>query len=75
MRATQAIERRFADLHESAAQHPNDPEIRYRTGELARLLGKDKLAKIWFRAALAIDPKFTKARLAIDELDASPRKS
>ena len=75
MRETQAIERRFADLHESAAQHPNDPEIRFRTGELARLLGKHKLAKIWFRAALAIDPKFTKARLAIDELDALPRKS
>lgn len=75
MRETQAIERQFTDLHESAAQRPNDPEIRFRTGELARQLGKLKLAKIWFRAALAVDPKFTKARLAIDELDALPRKS
>ena len=75
MRETQAIERQFTDLHESAADHPNDPEIRFRTGELARQLGKLKLAKIWFRAALAVDPKYTKARLAIDELDALPSKS
>ena len=75
MRETQAIERQFTDLHESAAEHPNDPEIRFRTGELARQLGKLKLAKIWFRAALAVDPKYTKARLAIDELDALPSKS
>lgn len=70
MREFQAIEREFTDLHESAAQQPNDPEIRYRTGELARQLGKLKLARVWFRAALAIDPRHVKARIALEELNA-----
>ena len=61
----QALEREFKELHDTAANRPDDAEVRYRTGELARQLGKPKLARVWFRAALAIDPKHVKARAAI----------
>jgi tetratricopeptide (TPR) repeat protein len=69
MREIQAMEREFTDLHDTAAANPNDADVRYRTGELARRLGKPQLARIWFRAALAIDPNHVKSRLAIRELE------
>jgi len=65
MQEIQALEREFSDLHDTAAKQPNDPKIRFRTGELALRLGKPKLAQIWFRAALAIDPNHAQARAAI----------
>ena len=66
----QSLEREFKDLHDTAANRPNDAEVRHRTGELARQLGKPQLARVWFRAALAIDPKHAKARAAFSQLDA-----
>lgn len=63
----QALEREFTDLHEEAAQKPNDAEIRFRTGELAMKLGKPKLAGVWFRAALAINPNHARARAALNQ--------
>lgn len=61
----QAMEREFTDLHEEAAKKPDDADIRFRTGELARQLGKSKLAEVWFRAALAINPHHARARAAL----------
>jgi tetratricopeptide (TPR) repeat protein len=69
---TQQIEREFTDQHESASQDPNDPEIRYRLGVLARKLGKPELARLWFRAALALEPNHPAARAALAAVDASP---
>ncbi len=66
----QALEREFKELHDTAANLPDDAEVRHRTGELALQLGKPKLARVWFRAALAIDPKHVKARAAFSQLDA-----
>ena len=68
----QALEREFKDLHDTAANRPDDAEVRYRTGELALQLGKPQLARVWFRAALAIDPKHVKARAAISQFEALP---
>lgn len=67
----QAMEREFTDLHEEAAKKPDDADIRVRTGELARKLGKSKLAEVWFRAALAINPHHARARAALSQQPSS----
>ena len=61
----QALEREFSDLHIKAGTEPTNAEIRFRTGELAILLGKPELATVWFRAALALNPNDTRARSAL----------
>jgi thioredoxin-like negative regulator of GroEL len=63
----QAWEREFSDLHDQVASHPDDAEIRYRTGELANRLGKSQLAVLWFRAALSIDPSHSLSREALQQ--------
>jgi tetratricopeptide (TPR) repeat protein len=67
MRETKAVEREFTDLHEAAAANPADADLRYRIGSLARQLDKWELARLWFRAALAIDPTHAGARAALAE--------
>lgn len=71
MQEIQALEREFSSLHAAAAKEPNDAALRFRAGELARQLGKVKLARLWYRAALAIDPADIKSRTALNELDRS----
>lgn len=63
----QQQQREFSDLHDQAASQPDNAEIRYRTGELADLLGKPDLATIWYRAALAIDPNHIRSRAALEK--------
>ena len=41
-------------------------------GVLAGKLGKPELARIWFRAALAIQPNHVSANAALNEAEASP---
>ena len=67
----QALEREFSDLHNTAAKQPEDAEIRFRLGELARQLGKPDLARMWFRAVLGINPMHARTRAALLEMDAS----
>ena len=62
----QQQEREFSDLHDQAASQPENAEIRFRTGELAELLGKPDLATVWFRAALAIDPNHSRSRAGLE---------
>jgi tetratricopeptide (TPR) repeat protein len=69
MRETQAVEREFTDLHEEAARKPDDADVRCRIGALARQLDKPDLARLWFRAALAIQPDHAGARAALAEDD------
>jgi tetratricopeptide (TPR) repeat protein len=65
----QVIEREFTDLHDAAAKQPSDAHIRQRIGALARRLGKPELAKIWFRAALAIQPNLESATTGLREIE------
>jgi tetratricopeptide (TPR) repeat protein len=65
MQQVQALEREFADLHETASANPNDADVRYRIGVLAAKLHKPDLARLWFRAALALDPQHAPARTAL----------
>jgi tetratricopeptide (TPR) repeat protein len=73
MRETQAVEREFTDLHEEAAKKPDDADLRYKIGLLARQLDKADLARLWFRAALAIEPGHAGARAALADDNAEPR--
>lgn len=64
-----ALEREFTDLHETMSKQPTNADARFRTGELASQLGKPELSKMWFRAALAIDPHHEQARAALAKLN------
>ncbi len=52
----------FAQLHETAAAEPNNADVRCRLGVLARALDRPDLARGWFEAALAINPRHDEAR-------------
>lgn len=68
----QQSEREFTDLHLAAAKNPSDADVRYRLGVLSRQFQKPELARVWFRAALAIHPGHGPARLALSEIDPNP---
>jgi tetratricopeptide (TPR) repeat protein len=57
-----ALRREFSDLHQKAAREPGNVAARCRLGTLARQLDRPDLARVWFRAALAIDPRHEEAR-------------
>jgi tetratricopeptide (TPR) repeat protein len=48
---------RFAKLHETAAAEPGSADVRCQLGILAGQLDRPDLARVWFQAALAIDPR------------------
>ena len=60
-----ALRREFSELHQKAAREPGNVEVRCRLGTLARQLDRPDLARVWFRAALAIDPRHEEARRAL----------
>ncbi len=47
----------FSKLHEKAEAEPQNADVRCRLGKLARELDRPDLARVWFRAALAINPR------------------
>jgi tetratricopeptide (TPR) repeat protein len=51
------IREEFSKLHETAAAEPGNADVRCRIGVLAREFGRPDLARVWFRAALAVDPR------------------
>jgi tetratricopeptide (TPR) repeat protein len=70
MRVNQAVEREYTDLHEAAARQPDDVQVRYQMGILAKKLGKPELARLWFRAALALDRGHSDALAALAAMEA-----
>jgi tetratricopeptide (TPR) repeat protein len=66
-RETEKDEQLFPELHKLAEEKPNDPDVRYQLGVLARRLGKPDLARMWFRSALAVSPRHVQARAALAE--------
>lgn len=47
----------FSELHETAAAEPNNADVRCQLAILAGQLDRPDLARVWFQAALAINPK------------------
>jgi tetratricopeptide (TPR) repeat protein len=59
---------RFAKLHQDATARPLDAQVRFELGELAAELELPDMARIWYRAALELDPKHSQAREKLDQL-------
>jgi Flp pilus assembly protein TadD len=55
----------LANLCGVASQRPTDSGVRIRLGRLCESLGKPSFAAMWYRAALACDPRNEEARLAL----------
>jgi tetratricopeptide (TPR) repeat protein len=58
-------ERTLAKLCSVASQRPTDPTVRIRLGRFCEVLGKPSFAAMWYRAALACDPRNEEARHAL----------
>lgn len=68
MESNRKLRERFTALHEEANNKPQDAQIRYDLGETASQLHLFHLAKMWYQAALALDPNHARARLALSKL-------
>ena len=51
------VREQFSNLHETAAAEPRNADVRCQLGVLAQQLDRPDLARVWFQAALAIDPR------------------
>jgi tetratricopeptide (TPR) repeat protein len=51
------IREEFTEVRKKAGAEPGNADARCRLGVLAREFGRPDLARVWFRAALAIDPR------------------
>lgn len=67
------IRERFAKLHQDASSKPDDATIRVGLGDTAAELQLFDVAKNWYRAALALDPKNEKARISLNKLQSTPQ--
>lgn len=68
MEANRKLRERFTELHELANSRPADAQVRYDLGETASQLRLFHLAKMWYQAALALNPQHAKAKLALAKL-------
>jgi tetratricopeptide (TPR) repeat protein len=55
----------LSDLTAEATHRPTDPAVRIRLGRVCEVLGRPELAVMWYRAALACDPRNDEARSAL----------
>ncbi|MES2792499.1 MAG: DUF6584 family protein [Planctomycetota bacterium] len=70
----QKLRERFSSLHEQAKKRPQDASLRFELGETARELQLYQLARMWYQATLALNPRHIKAQQALTTLPVS-RKS
>jgi len=62
------LRERFTKLHAQAIKDPEDVDVRYQLGCVARQLDKPELAVTWFKAALMMAPEHREAQGAFDEM-------
>jgi len=55
----------FSELHLRASKEPLNADLRYQLGKMAQELDRVDLARMWFKAALAIDPTHAGAAKAL----------
>lgn len=68
MEANRKLRERFTELHELANSRPDDAQVRYDLGQTASELKLFHLAKMWYEAALALNPQHAKAKQALAKL-------
>lgn len=71
----QALGQKFTELHEKANEKPKDPGVRLELGNTARELGRTELARMWFKATLALDPNSVEAINALKQLPPAPAQN
>jgi len=59
---------KFADLHQEAIRNPEDAKLRVELGQLAESLGKNNLARSWYRAALGLEAAHPQALAGLKRL-------
>jgi len=69
----QRMREEITKLHQKANAEPDNADVRCRLGQLARQLDRPDLARVWFRAALEINPRHEEARRSL--LGGPPGKS
>ena len=74
MKDSQNLADEFTSLYQRATQEIGNVETRYRLGVVARKLGDLELAKIWYRAALAIEPTHAPSRAALNQVETELRE-
>lgn len=62
---------KFANLHLTAMEKPEDANVRFQLGEMAEKLGKPNLARSWYSTALGMDPSLKGAESALARLKPS----
>ena len=68
METNRKLRERFTELHEQANSKPQDAQVRYELGETASQLRLFHLARMWYQAALALNPQHAKAKQALSKL-------
>ncbi len=63
---------KFADMHQEAIKRPQDAALRVEIGRLAEQLGKQGLARNWYRAALGLDDQNADAAAALKRMNSAP---
>ena len=69
MNQIKEVRREAAQVYQQALQQPRDVEARFRLGVLCEKLHRPDLARMWYQAALAIDPAHQPASTASKALD------
>ena len=59
------VREEFSRLHQKANAEPDNADVRCRLGQLARRLDRPDLARVWFRAALTVNPRHEEARRSL----------
>lgn len=68
MKRLRGLRDKFTQLHHDSMADPSSAELRFQLGQTAEELGKFEMAFSWYRAALAIDPTYTQAGEALEQL-------
>lgn len=68
MEELRQLRERFTKLHTRAIKNPDDVDVRYQLGVIARQLDKPELARTWFQATLAMAPDHREAQEALEEV-------
>lgn len=68
MNQIKEIRREANSVYQHIVGHPRDADARFRMGVLSEKLNRPDLARMWYQAALSIDPAHTPAQTALTGL-------
>jgi tetratricopeptide (TPR) repeat protein len=64
----EALSLKYSRLLDQVNEKPKDAALCFELAETARQLDRTKLARLWYRATLSLDPKFPDAKQALEKL-------